>query len=92
MQETWKIIVHGKVQGVFYRQSTAEEANALGVNGTVRNLPNGAVEIYAQGTQDQLNALADWCRRGPTRAIVSGITTEKVEPAEQFQGFKVLRG
>lgn len=91
MQQTWKIIVHGKVQGVFYRQSTAEQANVLGVNGTVRNLPDGSVEIYAQGTLEQLKSLADWCRRGPARANVSGITTESLEQFEQFKGFKVLR-
>jgi len=91
MQETWKIIVHGKVQGVFYRQSTVEQAIGLGVKGTVRNLPDGFVEIYAQGTQEQLKALADWCRKGPPRAVVTGIYTEKVDPAEQFHGFKVLR-
>lgn len=91
MQQTWKIIVHGKVQGVFYRQSTVGQAIGLGVKGTVRNLPDGSVEIYAQGTQEQLKALSDWCRKGPPRAVVTGINTEKVEPPEQFHGFKVLR-
>ena len=62
------IVVKGKVQGVFFRASTREKAESIGVNGSVRNLPDGSVQIEAEATRDQLNRLIEWCRGvGPIR-------------------------
>ncbi len=76
------VIIAGNVQGVFYRASMQREAKALGVTGWVRNLPDGRVEAIIEGNDSQLSALTEWCRQGPSRAIV-----EKVELREEpYQG------
>jgi acylphosphatase len=90
MQRTIAITVTGKVQGVFFRQSTREKATALGVTGTVANRPNGSVYIVATGTAEQLAALTAWSKTGPPKAVVTGV--EVVDLTLQvFEGFKILR-
>ncbi len=90
MLQTISIIVKGKVQGVFFRQSTSEKARELGITGTVRNLPDGSVAIIATAEKSQLDKLVDWCKQGPSRAVVTGIATAK-EDLQQFKEFRVLR-
>jgi acylphosphatase len=90
MQQTISILVRGKVQGVFYRQSTREKALALGITGTVGNKPDGSVAIMATGTKTQLEALLSWCRQGPSRAAVTGVDWKEVAQ-QSFDGFTVLR-
>lgn len=90
MQQTISILVRGKVQGVFYRQSTREKALALGITGTVRNNPDGSVAIVATGTKAQLDALLSWCRQGPPRAAVTAVDWEEAA-GQPFDGFTVLR-
>ena len=83
------ITVHGRVQGVFYRDSTRRMAGGLGLVGTVRNLPDGDVEIVAEGPGDSLEALVQWCRVGPPAAVVEDAAfTYKVATGE-FQGFQI---
>jgi acylphosphatase len=65
--------VTGRVQGVFFRASTARVANALGLRGHARNLPDGSVEVLAIGTAAALAQLEAFLRRGPPRAQVSGL-------------------
>jgi acylphosphatase len=77
-------IVVGRVQGVGYRQSTVITANALGVRGWVRNLPDGTVEVTAEAETNNLDALLDWCAKGPARAVVSEIKTQSRETIDQF--------
>lgn len=91
MLRTIEIWVSGKVQGVFYRQTTREMAMAIGINGQVRNLPDGRVHIIATGTTEQLDQLLEWCRQGPPKARVSGIESADIE-LQQFDGFQVVRG
>lgn len=67
---TVHILVKGRVQGVFYRQSTREEALKLGLCGYVRNLADGSVEALACGEAEKVQALIDFCRQGPARAQV----------------------
>jgi len=67
MLQTIEINVSGRVQGVFYRQSTKEKAVELGIKGKVMNLDNGNVKIIATGTKEQLNKLIDWCKTGPPK-------------------------
>jgi acylphosphatase len=90
MLQTYSILVSGKVQGVFYRQSTQEKAKELGITGMVKNLPNGNVQIMATGTTDQLNELVDWCKQGPPRAVVTSVHVEKLT-AQTYQNFTIQR-
>ncbi|MBL7746807.1 MAG: acylphosphatase [Chitinophagaceae bacterium] len=90
MKQTISIIVSGKVQGVFYRQSTKEKALELGITGYVKNLPDGSVYVIATGTDEQLAALKTWCKKGPPRAIVDTIITEEL-PLHKFIEFIIER-
>ncbi len=83
-------MVEGKVQGVFYRQSTREKAIALGITGTVKNLPDGNVEVIATGTQEQLKQLAHWCNQGPPRAVVTKVNSTTL-PLQSFKNFIIIR-
>jgi acylphosphatase len=90
MLQTYSITVTGKVQGVYYRQSTKEKAIALGLTGYVKNLPDGRVQIMASGNTDQLLQLVLWCRQGPARAIVEEVQVETLPPT-LFMGFRIER-
>ena len=71
----------GRVQGVFFRASTAECANALGLRGRAENRPDGTVFVHAAGTVDALEKLVDWLHRGPPMARVDAVEVEIIEPA-----------
>ena len=73
------LIAHGKVQGVWYRASTQEQALNLGLCGWVKNCPDGSVEIHAEGEKDILEQFVGWCRKGPPAAQVSALDIEWVE-------------
>jgi acylphosphatase len=90
MLQTISIIVKGKVQGVFYRQTTQEKAAILGITGTVRNLPDRSVKIIATGTKEQLDKLSAWCRQGPSRAEVSDIIFFEEAP-RSFPDFRIVK-
>lgn len=90
MKQTISILVSGKVQGVFYRQSALEKAQALGISGTVRNLPDGSVAIIATGEENHLKQLLTWCKQGPPRAVVASVESNE-ELLQDFKNFKVLR-
>lgn len=83
MFQTISIIVTGKVQGVFFRQSTKEKAIELNITGIARNLPDGTVNIIATGTPSTLEALLEWCWQGPRRARVTDVKHEQCS----FQSF-----
>lgn len=87
----YSIIVTGKVQGVFYRASTEKITRQIGLTGFVRNEANGDVYIEAQGTEEQLQELISWCKRGPERAVVSGVETTE-QSLKQENGFRISRG
>ncbi|KAK7194527.1 acylphosphatase [Novymonas esmeraldas] len=94
---TRRILVSGRVQGVFYRKYTALQAAELGVTGTVRNLPDGRVEVFAEGTEAQVAALVLWCHRGSPKAQVTDVAVEDCTPTttppvcRRQLGFVVLR-
>jgi acylphosphatase len=67
------IVVSGRVQGVFFRQSTVDEARRLGLRGWVRNLPDGRVEAEVEGERSDVEALLRFCRRGPPAAKVDAV-------------------
>lgn len=87
---TVHLLVKGKVQGVFYRASAREVAEALKLTGWVRNTEEGNVEIVASGTKDQIKQFVDWCHQGPPKAIVSDIVVTVVDN-EAFTHFRVIR-
>ena len=83
--------ITGKVQGVYYRQSTRKKALSLGLSGYVQNLPDGSVYIRVTGKRSLLDELIAWCRTGPPAAVVKElIVTELV--MEEFDGFEIRRG
>jgi len=78
------------VQGVFYRAATADRASQLGIDGWVRNLANGRVEVVASGAPAALESLARWLWQGPPGASVSAVTLEEWQ-GEIEPGFRILR-
>jgi acylphosphatase len=72
-----RCIVTGRVQGVFYRSATAEQAARLALGGWVRNMPDGSVEVVAAGSEDSLAALASWLWQGPPAARVTTVRIEE---------------
>jgi acylphosphatase len=74
--------VRGRVQGVWFRASTAERATALGLSGSAENLPDGSVLVHAAGSPEALDALVEWLRRGPPMARVDAVEVEEIEPGE----------
>ena len=83
------LIVSGRVQGVFFRHSTADKARSLGLTGWVRNLPSGEVEIIAEGPRKNLQILSAWARVGPPSAHVIGASEDWEEARDEFSGFRV---
>ena len=82
------VIVHGIVQGVYYRSSTQREARALGLAGWVRNMADGSVEAVFEGPRTTVERMIEWCRTGPPRALVDDVEIEWL-PAEGEQSFRV---
>jgi len=85
------IIVSGRVQGVFFRANTKEQADKLGVSGFVQNLCDGNVEIMAEGEREKLEELLDWCYHGPSEAKVTDIEFGWLEPKNEFESFEIRR-
>ena len=83
------IFVTGRVQGVFFRQSTRVMAIKNNVNGWVRNLDDGRVEIVAEGEESNINALADWCKTGPANSRVDEFELSEENCPEKFETFEV---
>lgn len=88
--QTISIIVTGKVQGVWFRQSTTEKANELKITGEVSNQPDGSVKILATGTIEQLKQFTDWCEQGPPKARVSNLDVKEL-PLQAFNSFTIER-
>jgi len=82
------VLLAGRVQGVFFRRSTADEAGRLGVSGWVKNRADGRVELEAEGFPEAVEALLAFCRRGPERARVEEVIVVEC-PARGDVGFRV---
>lgn len=85
-----EIRVSGRVQGVFYRATAMDKALQLGINGFVRNEPDGSVYIEAEGIEKNVEMLIDWCRTGPSFSKVTGVTVENGIVCG-YNGFKIER-
>jgi len=83
--KTHRLRIHGRVQGVWFRESMRVEAERLNVAGWVRNTPDGAVEAVIQGPPGAVEALIEWARSGPPLARVDGV--EISEAQGQYSGF-----
>lgn len=86
------LIIHGYVQGVFYRAGTRETALRLGLKGWVRNLPDGNVEAVFEGSVEKLQAALEWCKAGPPGALVNKIDEEWQDYTGDFKTFEVGYG
>tara|TARA_Y100000310_G_scaffold113031_1_gene111580 strand:+ start:336 stop:593 length:258 start_codon:yes stop_codon:yes gene_type:complete len=83
------MIVHGMVQGVFFRANTRKIALSLGLKGYVRNMPEGSVEVVVEGSEDKLKELVEFCKKGPEGAEVSKVNVESSKASNEFDGFEV---
>jgi acylphosphatase len=81
------MIVRGRVQGVGFRASTQRTAGACNLQGFVRNLRGGEVEIVAEGEEADLARLAEWARHGPPSAHVSGVSIDYADATHEFRSF-----
>ncbi len=82
-------VIHGRVQGVNFRAYTAQQANALGLTGWIRNLPDGAVETVAEGPKEQLKKYEAYLHIGSPYAVVMDVTATYETAINQFNDFRV---
>ncbi|MEL7314479.1 MAG: acylphosphatase [Cyanobacteria bacterium J06559_3] len=85
------MIVHGRVQGVGFRYHTRLQATQLGLAGYVRNLPNGTVEIMAEGARQLLEQLMEWAKEGPPAAAVTQLEPTYSDASGEFSDFLIQR-
>ncbi len=83
------VYVVGRVQGVFFRQNTKRQAQMHGVAGWVRNLPDGRLEAVFEGDEEQVNALVDFCRKGPRGASVTDVLVSWEPFKGEFESFRI---
>jgi len=83
-----RVVISGKVQGVYFRGTAEDEARSRGLTGWVRNTPDGQVEAAFEGEQAAVEAMIAWCHRGPPAARVTGVTVTWEEPRGE-RGFSV---
>lgn len=83
------IFISGRVQGVGFRHFIRKNAEALGVNGWVKNLPDGRVEAIFQGGEEQIDDLIKRCKKGPVASFVQNIKVEKDSGDKDFDDFSV---
>ena len=84
------VVVSGDVQGVFFRQETKRQAEAHGVSGWVRNRDDGAVEAVFEGEKQDVKALVEFCKHGPSGAMVTNVDVKWENFTGEFNDFKIL--
>ena len=84
-----KIIVHGRVQGVFFRANTRNIASDLSLKGYAKNLEDGSVEVVAEGNEEKLKRLVEFCKKGPEGAEVSKVDVKFSDAIDEFKNFEV---
>lgn len=84
-----RFIVRGRVQGVFFRATAADEAQRLGVTGRIWNREDGAVEAEAVGPADALARFEAWLRHGPPHAEVESVDADALPDEPRYRGFEV---
>jgi acylphosphatase len=83
------LLISGRVQGVFYRAHTRDEAKRRGLTGWVRNLPDGRVAVMVEGERRLIESLIDWCRQGPPYAYVDEVLVDWQPYQGEFQEFRI---
>jgi acylphosphatase len=86
-----RLIITGRVQGVYFRASTVEEARRLDLTGWVMNRSDGSVEVLAEGKRTKLEEFIRWCHHGPKGASVEQVQLEWRAFRDEFQGFRIKR-
>jgi acylphosphatase len=89
MRSAVHLVVVGRVQGVAFRAYAVDEASRLGLDGWVRNRPDGTVEARAEGTSEAVEAFVAWCRHGPPAARVEDVRVSPLAATRQDHGFRV---
>jgi len=84
-----RVVIEGRVQGVFFRYHTQEMAYRLGIKGWVKNRRDGRVEAVFEGEKDRVNQMIQWCHHGPPEARVSGVRVNWEEYTGEFQDFSI---
>jgi acylphosphatase len=90
MKERARIVVTGIVQGVFFRHHAKRKADELRLAGTVRNLPDGSVEVVCEGGEPRIRDMIAWCRRGPDSAHVTDVDVQWQEPEAKLRDFTIV--
>ncbi len=85
------LTIDGRVQGVFFRTSTLDQAIRLGLKGWVRNCPDGSVEVVAEGERKKIDNLVDWCHHGPPGAYVRNVRLQWEDFQNEFSDFRIRR-
>jgi len=88
--ETVHLLISGKVQGVFFRDSARREAQKLGITGWIKNRKDEKVEAMISGDEKEVKVFVDWCKSGPDRAEVEEVIVSKKEQTH-FKKFEILR-
>jgi acylphosphatase len=83
------VLISGRVQGVFFRAATRDEARARGVTGWVRNLPGYRVEALFEGPEEAVRGVVKWCHEGPPFALVREVKVDWGEATGEFEGFGI---
>ena len=81
--------ITGHVQGVFYRDNAQAQAQALGLTGYIKNMPDHSVEALAQGEKEKIQAFAEWCKQGSSSAKVENVEISWQEPEKTFNSFEI---
>ena len=87
LKETVCFVVHGRVQGVFFRDGTRKVARDLGIKGSAVNRSDGSVQVIAKGTPEALKELKAWLRQGPEMALVENVEEVDIENQLEFNDF-----
>lgn len=89
MNKRVELKIYGRVQGVFFRDSTQRKAKKLKLTGYVQNQEDGSVKVVAEGEESNLKELVNWCYNGPIIAKVKKVEKKWRESSEKFKNFKI---
>jgi acylphosphatase len=89
MKSRVHVVISGRVQGVWFRASTRDKAQQLGLTGWVKNTSEGNVEAVFEGEEKLINEMLDWCHHGPPLSEVKNVEIKKQHPSNDFDDFSI---
>ncbi len=92
MKKRYRVLISGRVQGVFFRANASKTAIALGLSGWVRNLPDGRVETVFEGEDEKAERMLAWCRTGTPPARVDQVEVIEEDATGDSSGFRIVYG